>query len=265
MEFDTINTVEFYDPDENHVGVNINSLISVQTKPAGYWNGADSFYGLSLKSGQNIQAWIDYNHPQSRLDVTIMLVDSPRPQKPLISLKIDLGNVLQEKMFVGFSATTGNFIEAHYVLAWSFTTQGIAPPLNLSRLPSFANMHSKHLGRGFISGITVATLVLFSLAVAAVFFIRAKYEETIEEWEIEYWPHRLTYKELSIATSNFRDENVLGQGGFGKVYKGVLPSSGQEVAVKCITKELTEGMKGFVSEISSMGRLEHRNLVQWVF
>jgi hypothetical protein len=162
-------------------------------------------------------------------------------------------------MFVGFSAATGNLVEDHTVLAWSFSTEGTAPPLDLSRLSS---MYSKRPGRGFIAGVTVTSLVLFSLAVAAVFLKRTKHRETIEEWEQEYWSHRFTYKELSVATSRFRDENVLGQGAFGKVYKGVLSSSGQEVAVKCISKEFAEGMKGFVSEISSMRRLQHRNLVQ---
>jgi hypothetical protein len=56
------------------------------------------------------------------------------------------------------------------------------------------------------------------LAVAAVFIKRGKYREKIEGWEQEFWPHRFTYKELSVATSGFRDENVLGKGGFGKKY-----------------------------------------------
>jgi hypothetical protein len=97
------------DPDDNHVGVDINSLISVKTETAGYWNG-EEFQEFSLKSGRNIQAWIDYDHLQSQLNVTITLAGLPRPQKPLISQKIDLQSVLQEKMFVGFSAATGNFI-----------------------------------------------------------------------------------------------------------------------------------------------------------
>jgi serine/threonine protein kinase len=261
VEFDTNMNPEFNDPDGNHVGVDINNLDSLETKTAGYWNGND-FQQLNLKSGRSIQAWIDYDHLQRLLNVTITVAGLPRPQRPLISRKIDLYSVLQEKMFVGFSAATGNFAEDHYVLAWSFTTEGTAPPIDVSRLPSFANMYSKRPSRGFIAGVTVAALVLFSLTAVAVFFRRAKDRETMEEWEEEYWPHRFTHKELRIATNGFPEENVLGRGGFGKVYKGVLPCSGQEIAVKCITKPFREGMKGFVAEISSMGRLQHRNLVQ---
>jgi len=262
VEFDTKKNVEFEDRDDNHVGVDINNLVSVQAETAGYWIG-ERFHGLNLKSGRNIQAWIDYDHLQTRLNVTITVVGLPRPQRPLISRKIDLHNVLRDKMFVGFSAATGLYVEDHYVLSWSFTTQGAAPLLDVSCLSSFANRYSERPSRGLIAGVAVAALVLFSLAIAvAVFLKRAINKETIEEWEQEYWPHRFAYKELSIATSGFRDENVLGYGGFGMVYKGVLRSSGQEVAVKCITTEVTEGMKEFVAEISSMGRLRHRNLVQ---
>jgi len=73
---------------------------------------------------------------------------------------------------------------------------------------------------------------------------------------------RIPYKDLSIVMGKFHEENILGQGGFSKVYKGVLPSSDQEVAVKCITKDFSEGMKVFVVEISSMGRPQHCNFVR---
>lgn len=264
VEFDTIQNVEFYDPDDNHVGVDVNSLFSVKTERAGYWNG-EEFHRFRLNSGSNIQAWIDYDSLQSQLNVTITLAGLPRPQKPLISQKIDLQSILQEKMFVGFSAATGKFIEDHYVLAWSFTTEGTAPPLDISHLPSLANMYnSKRLSRGVIAGVTIASLILVSLAVLHVVMLvrRAKCTEKIEDWEQDYWPHRISYTELNIATKGFRDENLLGHGGFGRVYRGVLPGSGQEVAVKSITKELREGMKEFVAEISTMGRMQHRNLVQ---
>lgn len=79
---------------------------------------------------------------------------------------------------------------------------------------------------------------------------------------MEYWPHRFNYKDLHIATKGFTDEELLGSGGFGKVYRGVLHTNGLQVAVKCILRETEEGMKEFIAEISSLGRLQHRNLVQ---
>ena len=54
----------------------------------------------------------------------------------------------------------------------------------------------------------------------------------------------------------------MGVGGFGKVYRGILPSSKIEIAVKKVSHESRQGMKEFVAEIVSIGRLRHRNLVQ---
>eukprot|EP01018_Ginkgo_biloba_P000215 Gb_04649 [translate_table: standard] len=264
VEFDTNTASEFSDINDNHVGVDINSLNSTNSTTAGYWTGKQ-FQELSLKSGKNIQAWIEYDHLLKQLNVTITLAGSPRPVRPLISLpNLDLSTVLQEKMYVGFCAATGTLVEHHYILAWSFTTNGMALPLDLSLLPSFAHKNPKHHSKGFIVGITAASLLLLMVTGLAIFcwFKRMKYRECIEEWEREFWPHRLPYRELSIATYGFKEEQLLGSGGFGKVYKGVLPSNGLEIAVKCIIKDSTEGMKEFIAEISSVGRLQHRNLVQ---
>ena len=49
---------------------------------------------------------------------------------------------------------------------------------------------------------------------------------------------------------------------FGKVYKGTLHSSNAQIAVKKVSHDSKQGMKEFVVEIISMGRLRHRNLVQ---
>jgi len=54
----------------------------------------------------------------------------------------------------------------------------------------------------------------------------------------------------------------LGRGGFGSVYKGVLPLSKQAVAVKRVSPESKQGMKEFIAEIIILGHLRHRNLVQ---
>lgn len=67
-----------------------------------------------------------------------------------------------EKMFVGFSAPTGDTsVQDHYILAWSFTTEGTTPQLNISSLSSFAKRNSKRTCVGLIAGITMAVLVVF--------------------------------------------------------------------------------------------------------
>ncbi|GMY19914.1 L-type lectin-domain containing receptor kinase IV.1-like, partial [Fagus crenata] len=63
-------------------------------------------------------------------------------------------------------------------------------------------------------------------------------------------------------TKGFSDKELIGKGGFGKVFKGKLPSSNVQIAVKKVSHDSKQGMKEFVAEIISMGRLRHRNLVQ---
>ena len=78
-----------------------------------------------------------------------------------------------------------------------------------------------------------AIVVLISLG--GVYIRRKKYEELREDWEKEYGPQRIPYRDLYKATKEFKDKELLGIGGFGKVYEGVLPSSDIEVAVKKLT------------------------------
>jgi serine/threonine protein kinase len=54
---------------------------------------------------------------------------------------------------------------------------------------------------------------------------------------------------------------LLGKGGFGKVYKGLLLSTKQNVAIKRISPESKQGMKEFISEITILGHVRHRRLV----
>jgi serine/threonine protein kinase len=109
--------------------------------------------------------------------------------------------------------------------------------------------------------IAVAVVLIFVIG-ATFIWRRKKYEEIREDWESEYGPHRFVYKNLYKATKGFSDKELLGAGGFGKVFKGTLPSSNVQIAVKKVSHDSKQGMKEFVAEIISMGRLRHRNLVQ---
>ncbi|XP_010432413.1 PREDICTED: proline-rich receptor-like protein kinase PERK5 [Camelina sativa] len=72
-----------------------------------------------------------------------------------------------------------------------------------------------------------------------------------------------TYDELSIATEGFAQSNLLGQGGFGYVHKGVLPS-GKEVAVKSLKLGSGQGEREFQAEVDIISRVHHRHLVSLV-
>ncbi|MED6171303.1 hypothetical protein PIB30_039568 [Stylosanthes scabra] len=63
------------------------------------------------------------------------------------------------------------------------------------------------------------------------------------------------------ATNDFSDDNKLGQGGFGAVYKGIL-SDGQEIAVKRLVSSSCQGDVEFKNEVLLLAKLQHRNLVR---
>ncbi|XP_073299721.1 uncharacterized protein [Primulina huaijiensis] len=73
----------------------------------------------------------------------------------------------------------------------------------------------------------------------------------------------LAYEELKEATNNFASASILGEGGFGKVFKGAL-SDGTPVAIKKLSSGGQQGDKEFLVEVDILSRLHHRNLVKLV-
>jgi len=69
-----------------------------------------------------------------------------------------------------------------------------------------------------------------------------------------------TYGEMALATNNFNSSAQVGQGGYGKVYKGIL-ADGTAVAIKRAQEGSLQGEREFLTEIELLSRLHHRNLV----
>uniref|UniRef100_A0A0E0KVN6 non-specific serine/threonine protein kinase n=1 Tax=Oryza punctata TaxID=4537 RepID=A0A0E0KVN6_ORYPU len=70
-------------------------------------------------------------------------------------------------------------------------------------------------------------------------------------------------EDIVTATNNFSDHNMLGKGGFGKVYKGVFEGA-KEVAVKRLSKGSQQGVEEFRNEVVLIAKLQHRNLVRLI-
>jgi hypothetical protein len=261
VEFDTVQDFEFNDINDNHVGINLNNMVSNKSVKACFFTDG-SVQDLNLKSGSVIQAWIDYNSSMNHLEVRLSPTSS-KPSSPILSYKVDLTPILQETMFIGFSSSTGLLSSSHYILGWSFKINGESKTLSLKHLPSLSS-HANNSKKSLILGLSISFLILIALAIGFALYIKMKNHDVIEAWELEVGPHRFPYKELKQATKGFKEKNLLGFGGFGKVYKGVLVSSNSktEIAVKQISHESKQGVQEFISEIETIGKLRHRNLVQ---
>ncbi|XAR50978.1 Non-specific serine/threonine protein kinase [Bertholletia excelsa] len=76
--------------------------------------------------------------------------------------------------------------------------------------------------------------------------------------------HTFAFRELAAATKNFRGDCLLGEGGFGRVYKGRLESTNQIVAIKQLDRNGLQGNREFLVEVLMLSLLHHPNLVNLI-
>ncbi|KAG7549119.1 Protein kinase domain [Arabidopsis thaliana x Arabidopsis arenosa] len=276
VEFDTVQG--FKDGTNrigNHIGLNFNSLSSDVQEPVAYYNNNDSQKEeFQLVSGEPIQVFLDYHGPTKMLNLTVYPTRlGYKPRIPLISRVVPkLSDILVDEMFVGFTAATGRHGQssAHYVMGWSFASGGehpLAAMLNISELPPPPPNKEKKRGyNGKVIALIVALSTVISIMLVLLFLFmlykkRMQQEEILEDWEIDH-PHRFRYRDLYAATDGFKENRIVGTGGFGVVYRGnISSSSSEQIAVKKITPNSMQGVREFVAEIESLGRLRHKNLV----
>ncbi|KAL4366613.1 hypothetical protein GQ457_05G030220 [Hibiscus cannabinus] len=117
-----------------------------------------------------------------------------------------------------------------------------------------------------IVALVVASLVLLALGLLVLRKkARKKYNAVPEENVVEdvegLESLLFDLSTIEAAVNNFSSDNKIGEGGFGEVYKGKL-CSGQEIAVKKLSKNSNQGTKEFKNELALLTKLQHRNLVR---
>ncbi|CAI9272067.1 unnamed protein product [Lactuca saligna] len=250
VEFDSFKNP--WDPSDNHVGINVNSIISV----------ANLSWDSSIKDGKVANAWVSYNSSTYNLSVFLSYEDNPIfGGNCSLWYVVDLREVLPESVRIGFSAATGDWIETHTVYSWSFSSD-----LDKTQV-------KKSMRIWLTTGLAMGSGAL-SLVVGFFWFFCWKKRSILrkkEDVSIQYdfgnnmGPKQYSFRELSKATDGFSEERKLGEGGFGGVYKGVLLSGVNSlVAVKRVASGSKQGKKEYVSEVKIISRLRHRNLVQLI-
>ncbi|KAL6508892.1 hypothetical protein OROHE_021451 [Orobanche hederae] len=252
VELDTFKNLELGDMDGNHVGLDINSIVSVLAATAGYYDNENGvLQNLTLASSREICAWIEYDGVEKILNITLSSTSAQ-----------------EEEMFVGFTSATGVLVQTFDVVGWSFQMNGKAQEIDISKVPPLPikRKSTKKKKLGLALGLSLGGLLVVSLISVFAFVVfqrrKRKFAEVLESWEVQYGPHPFAYKDLYAATKGFKESELLGKGGFGQVYKGTMPELGAQVAVKKIWHESGQGMKEFVAEIATIGRLRHPNLVR---
>ncbi|KAF7098094.1 hypothetical protein CFC21_099860 [Triticum aestivum] len=260
VEFDTLRNSHYADINGNHIGSNISSINFVastdtRTRP-----------GRNLTSSYVMEATVRY-HNESRMLAVDLLIDDALYQA---NATVDLSTCLPEEVAAGFSTTTGDASELHQILSWSFSST--LPPLPTR------NNHKKLVM--ILLSVLVPFLLLLVRAAVVLWRRRKKMranknsqERCVNRADLERGvaaggPRRYTYLELVAATKHFAEEEKLGRGGFGSVYRGHLTltpatTDHRVVAVKMLLAESSaHGRKEFEAEERIISRLKHRNLVQ---
>ncbi|XVF78803.1 hypothetical protein PTKIN_Ptkin14bG0166300 [Pterospermum kingtungense] len=268
IELDTFQNQKFQDIDDNHVGIDINGLKSAKFAPASYVSSTTGENRpVDLASGERMQLWVEYDGTKHQLNVTLSPILLNKPKVPLLTMDIDLSPFMLDDMYIGFSSGTGKRVASTYVFGWSFQMDGDAEDLDISKLssvPSTGKKESRKKKTTVAVGLSLGGLLLLAVVCSAIVFLarkKSKFSEILEDWEVEFGPHRFPFEDLFLATKGFNEKELLGQGGFGKVYRGELPVSKAQIAVKRIFRKSQDGMKDFIAEIGTIGRIRHPNLV----
>nr|DAD23834.1 TPA_asm: hypothetical protein HUJ06_025297 [Nelumbo nucifera] len=95
---------EFTDINDNHVGIDVNNLKSIESTPVPYY---------SSKEGINKSLHLI----KKQLNVTLAPLYYPKPGIPLLSTSLELSSIFMDSMYVGFSSSIGAIISSHYILA----------------------------------------------------------------------------------------------------------------------------------------------------
>jgi hypothetical protein len=197
---------------------------------------------------------------------------------------INVTQSLPDTVAIGFSAATGDCVELHELLSWSFNSTLEGPKAKAVKPEPSAKILLRVL-------VPVASLFVCAAGAGLLLWrkkrarnaqprhgaddseesdepnngeVAAAFEMTVAG------PRRYCYRDLAAATGGFAQENLLGRGGFGSVYQGSLPTSNedeiqgqQQVAIKKFSSESSsQSRKEFEAEVMIIGRLRHRNLVR---
>jgi serine/threonine protein kinase len=245
VEFDTRKSYP-EDLDDNHVGLDVNSIYSIKQVSLGD-------YGVNLSAAVDVTVRVQYDG--KNMTVSVPMTGGTGEYTPVMSLPLNLSDYLPEKVFLGFSASTSNYVELNCVKSWTFEGSDIGEDLELLWV-----------------WITVpAVLVLIISGIAFYLYWVRKHREQPEDAypRIEdqirgssMAPRKFNLRELRKATGNFNPKSKLGKGGFGTVYKGLLAN--KEVAVKRVSKDSRQGKQEFIAEVTTIGSLRHKNLVKLI-
>lgn len=231
----------------------------------------------SIVNGWTNEAWISYVSSSKNLSV-IFRTNGTNAMNQSLHFVVDLRDYLPEWVTFGFSAAAGYQVAIHRISSWQFYSSlesniDVTDPGVEGSSPST----TKNNKTGLVVGLAVGGSVFLCSSALGMYIIlrKKKREETGDdilveddsmdgEFEKGTGPKRFSYHALAQATNNFSQQEKLGEGGFGGVYKGFSKELNCYVAVKRVSGDSGQGVKEYASEVKIISRLRHKNLVQLI-
>ncbi|CAL5359508.1 unnamed protein product [Camellia sinensis] len=134
--------------------------------------------------------------------------------------------------------------------------------LQLPACPTERKKPSTHAVRLVATSIGISIILLGVCVCAVIYrFRNSKQQPSSSSTEKNQYP-QLSYAELHQSTNGFSSDNLIGKGRYGSVYKGILNSDEQTVAVKVLNLQESGANKSFLAECEALRNLRHRNLVK---
>lgn len=233
LELDTY--MNEFDPDSNHIAIDTTSIINpiaIETL---------NTIGVDLKSGRDIRVRMDYDGCKIQVSVAY----SGNPLVGVLNHSIRMSDTVPSHVYVGFSGSTGPYPELHQVVDWTFTSMSLPSGSLHCRLQKDDDLKTKMvIAISIAMALFIVTFCVWRALIIKKVNVKRKGVDDIESRSLNAAniPKMFTYKELLKATNNFNRDNLLGVGGFGSVYKGVIASDPPSiVAVKKMSATSKQG------------------------
>ncbi|KAK2983064.1 hypothetical protein RJ640_006451 [Escallonia rubra] len=139
--------------------------------------------------------------------------------------------------------------------------QALQLPACPGKVTAYKKRH--HFPRTILPLVTSLPLILLLACVLGIIYRLVKVKQQTNPtslWQDEY--PKLSYAELHKATDGFASTNLIGEGSYGIVYKGILAANGQIVAVKVLNLEQHRAHRSFWNECEILKNIRHRNLIK---
>ncbi|RVW85013.1 putative LRR receptor-like serine/threonine-protein kinase [Vitis vinifera] len=239
------------------------------------WNRLNGSIPIEIFSLSGLsKLWLEKNSLQGSLPVEVG------------SLKqLSLLNVSDNQLSGNITETIGNCLRqvpssgVFMNLSWDSlqgndmlcgSDQEVAGKLRLHTC-STKKKQSKHFGLTIsiaVVGFTLLMCVIF-YSIWALVSRRRKKKGTKESFfsrPFKGFPEKMSYFDIRLATNSFAAENLIGEGGFGSVYKGVLRTgedgAGTTLAIKVLDLQQRKASQSFYAECEALRNIQHRNLVK---